>query len=427
MSSIFLSKMMSLVAYGSSGESENESDNEIEQVKNDEKPTVSKPSNGIIGNSDGPSSQALSRTAPASVLHSKLASSETEGVSKKVQLSSKLPAPKTADGVEIEDIEAGESLALGSKLPAPKHHSTLSLLESSLLAPQDRKGKARKGTVKIMIPSLSDFPEDEDEPKTKKKLLPSVKGSGLFALLPPPKQATIKEAKRSLVPNVLTRKPTPAPPPKKIIPKTSKRKQPDSDPESDGEGDQVDFFSLNKEDKLPEIPAAEMNLIASSSTYHNPGPSVAYEDPSTSYQQSTVYGDYQYDQQNQQMETDALPQADSGQNYIGFSGSQDLQLDDEAIQKLCGRKGRNREEIQIMDVSSNDIMPDQREWLTKQLTEEQPRHSSKKGMFGPSSQQKRKHQITYLAHIAKENELELKNQWANNRQTRKQTQSKYGF
>ena len=28
---------------------------------------------------------------------------------------------------------------------------------------------------------------------------------------------------------------------------------------------------------------------------------------------------------------------------------------------------------------------------------------------------------------AKERELELKNQWATNRQTRKQTQSKYGF
>lgn len=28
---------------------------------------------------------------------------------------------------------------------------------------------------------------------------------------------------------------------------------------------------------------------------------------------------------------------------------------------------------------------------------------------------------------AKENELELKNQWANNRMSRKQTQAKYGF
>ena len=89
-------------------------------------------------------------------------------------------------------------------------------------------------------------------------------------------------------------------------------------------------------------------------------------------------------------------------------------------------------------------------------------HSRKK-KDQPSGQQKRKHQITYLAHQvrftcishwrkavsslfmlfedlrefyltclylilqAKERELELKNDWANNRQNRKATQSKYGF
>jgi len=40
---------------------------------------------------------------------------------------------------------------------------------------------------------------------------------------------------------------------------------------------------------------------------------------------------------------------------------------------------------------------------------------------------KRKHQITYLAHEAKAREQELQNQWAQNRMSRRQTQSKYGF
>lgn len=41
--------------------------------------------------------------------------------------------------------------------------------------------------------------------------------------------------------------------------------------------------------------------------------------------------------------------------------------------------------------------------------------------------QKKKHQITWLAAQAKAREVELKNQWAANRNTRKQTQAKYGF
>ncbi|MGH0175133.1 UNVERIFIED_CONTAM: hypothetical protein FKN15_069323 [Acipenser sinensis] len=45
----------------------------------------------------------------------------------------------------------------------------------------------------------------------------------------------------------------------------------------------------------------------------------------------------------------------------------------------------------------------------------------------PTGQQRRKHQITYLIHQAKERELELKNSWAENKLTRRQTQAKYGF
>lgn len=406
--------MMSLVAYGSSGESENESDTEVE-------PTSSTKHDKL-------SPKAVREDSDPVTLSSPVQSTVIPSHSKS-GLHSKLPPPKAASSEDTEDDGSAESLALSSKLPAPKTLIPPSLLETSLVLTKGKKTN-QKGTVKIMIPSLSDFPEDEDEPKARKKIQPSAKGSGLFALLPPPKQAPVKQANRSLVPNVLTRKPTPAPTPvrkPKPTAQSVKRKHQDSDPESDGDGEGIDFFSLNKEDKLPDIPMTEVPSVASANEYHSYGVSEtqAFQDPSSSHQQT----DYQYQQYEPEEAGLAMPQANSGQNFIGFSDGGDLPLDDEAIKKLCGRqfKGRNREEIQILDVSGDAIMPDQREWLTKQLTEEQPRPSSKSKLFGPSSQQKRKHQITYLAHVAKENELELKNQWANNRQTRKQTQSKYGF
>ena len=166
------------------------------------------------------------------------------------------------------------------------------------------------------------------------------KGSGLFALLPPPKQAPVKQANRSLVPNVLTRKPNPSPPVRKPTPKAAaqslKRKQPDSDPESDGESDGADFFSLNKEDKLPEIPASEINALTTSDVYQHADTSVAnYVDPSaSSYQQNAAYAEYKYqpyDNQATSSDAGALPQADSGQDFISFSGNEDLQLDEEAV------------------------------------------------------------------------------------------------
>jgi len=161
------------------------------------------------------------------------------------------------------------------------------------------------------------------------------KGSGLFALLPPPKQAPVKQANRSLVPNVLTRKPTPAPPaptpvrkPKPPV-QSAKRKHQDSDPESDGDGEGIDFFSLNKEDKLPDIPMAAMPSVASTSEYENYGVSELqdFQDPTSSYQQT----DYQYQQYEHPDAAAALPQADSGQDFINFNAGEDLPLDDEAV------------------------------------------------------------------------------------------------
>lgn len=77
--------------------------------------------------------------------------------------------------------------------------------------------------------------------------------SGLFALLPPPQHASIKETNRSLIPHTLTKKqpaaPTPKPsnrPAKKEIVGPAKPGQEDSD--SDGEDQPSNFFSIGDND-----------------------------------------------------------------------------------------------------------------------------------------------------------------------------------
>lgn len=105
-------------------------------------------------------------------------------------------------------------------------------------------------------------------------------------------------------------------------------------------------------------------------------------------------------------------------------------FDEKAIEYLCGRRGIKRKEIDeadIIEINGEDIKPDEREWLVKALTEESVHRPVSMQSGGVNSQSKKKHQITYLAHQAKAMELELKNQWSQNRMARKQTKSKYGF
>lgn len=111
--------------------------------------------------------------------------------------------------------------------------------------------------------------------------------------------------------------------------------------------------------------------------------------------------------------------------YPDVSDDQALQYDQEFL-KMQGKKHRGKEEINIVDVNADDFTAP--EDLAKYLSEEQSYQShNKKDGNQPTAQQKRKHQIHYLAFQAKERELELKNQWSQNKMTKKQTQAKYGF
>ena len=63
---------------------------------------------------------------------------------------------------------------------------------------------------------------------------------------------------------------------------------------------------------------------------------------------------------------------------------------------MQGKKHRGKESINIVDVSADDFISTVD--VHKSMTEEQPVRMAHKKGEGPSSQQKRKHQITYLAH-----------------------------
>lgn len=101
----------------------------------------------------------------------------------------------------------------------------------------------------------------------------------------------------------------------------------------------------------------------------------------------------------------------------------------------------------MIEIEGESVFKEAKEWMLKNMTEEQEKDYSHRDSQ-PNSTQKRKHQITYLAFQvniifflvsqklninfafffqAKERETELKNQWADNRQSKKQTQAKYGF
>ncbi|KAM8920902.1 proline-rich protein PRCC isoform 6-T6 [Pelodytes ibericus] len=121
-------------------------------------------------------------------------------------------------------------------------------------------------------------------------------------------------------------------------------------------------------------------------------------------------------------------ESDPSPTALREPATSDSFMDDEAFKRLQGKRNRGREEINFVEIKGDDQLSGNQQWLTKSLTEEKNMKSfSKKKGEQPTGQQRRKHQITYLIHQAKERELELKNTWSDNKLSRRQTQAKYGF
>ncbi|KAK2543512.1 proline-rich protein PRCC [Columba livia] len=353
------------------------------------------------------------------------------------------------------------------------------------------KPKKRTEPVRIAAPELrtGDSDSEEDEPVKKKNTYQRHgEGTGLSALLPQPKNLSVKETNRLLLPHAFSRKagenasdskpakaPTsskskpPAKPPVPTTPSPSAIKAAaksaalqvtkqitQEEDDSDEDVEPENYFSLSDrsepglapaepflypgteepppgtepepqfQDAAANAPLEFKTDAGSSGAQHGWLPKPG-EDYGTQYGQFAAYGeagayyqDYYSSGYYQEVEpAQAAPQETSADSSF---------IDDEAFKRLQGKRNRGREEINFVDIKGDDQLSGAQQWLTKSLTEEKTMKSfSKRKGDQPTGQQRRKHQITYLIHQAKERELELKNTWSENKLSRRQTQAKYGF
>uniref|UniRef100_A0A8C8SNP2 Proline rich mitotic checkpoint control factor n=1 Tax=Pelusios castaneus TaxID=367368 RepID=A0A8C8SNP2_9SAUR len=426
------------------------------------------------------------------------------------------PAQASALGLGLPEPAAAGSLGGelprlgGLPLPPPRDPTALNLPPPAMAsaAPPGAgaglslpKPKKRMEPVRIAAPELhkGDSDSEEDEPAKKKNSLQGLsEGSGLSALLPQPKNLTVKETNRLLLPYAFSRKAAEnAPeskPAKAPTSSSSSKSKPLSKPavattpspsaikaaaksaalqvtkqitqeedDSDEEVEPENFFSLSDKSEAgmvsaetyvysstvltedlppgtepePEFQDAAANAplefktaAGSSTAQHSWAPKSGEDYGSQPYNQFPGYSDgssagayYQdYYATGYYQETD--PTLGPPQEM----GTDASFLDDEAFKRLQGKRNRGREEINFVEIKGDDQLSGAQQWMTKSLTEEKTMKSfSKKKGEQPTGQQRRKHQITYLIHQAKERELELKNTWSENKLSRRQTQAKYGF
>eukprot|EP00116_Pleurobrachia_bachei_P005149 sb/3465411/ len=275
--------------------------------------------------------------------------------------------------VKSEELKV-EDGSVASLLPAPKSDAAVGELELEHL----RKGKRAKKDKrkKIFAIDLDDYlnEEDEEEEKKKKKERPvkPKSGSGLFSVLPQPKNCKLgSKSTRSVV--------TPAKPPVKPVnflqPRTLKRpaaKKNEDENDEGAAGSSSDFFSFGKSEKETE----ELERAAKSVKLETYKPKPIIVNTPETTPASNIRS------------IDSIP----------------VPLDE-----------KEEEEGD----ASNGV-----DLINELGKEEEARSASKCPVQG---KERSKNQIGYLAWQAKEREIELKNQWASNRANKHATQSKYGF
>ncbi|XP_029976748.1 proline-rich protein PRCC [Salarias fasciatus] len=376
-------------------------------------------------------------------------------------LFSALPAPKKSGAAASREPRAnpsaGNSRTSDDSEPLPSKGGLFSSL------PKPRK---RTEPVKITVPQVQrqDSDSDDDEP-ARKKLQPQGAGSGLSSLLPQPKNLTVKEKDRPLIPHTLTKRPeskgpkpgtpaqglissSPSPSAIKAAAKSAALQvarqiaTDDQDNEEDitpqnyfslGESSQPLLAAVPSLDPEPGAPAEPLPLADAD----EPGQSDAPLDFGGNSETAGAWGG-QYQQYQQPAGPEDYPEGYYNEPYYqnpdpelaeAEEPGNSAMFDDEAFMRLQGKRNRGKEEVKFLEIKGDDQLSGNQQWMTKNMTEEkQTRQSfSKKRGEQPTGQQRRKHQITYLIHQAKERELELKNNWAENKMTRRQTQAKYGF
>lgn len=355
-----------------------------------------------------------------------------------------LPQPKT------NNVQINEDSELNLNLPQPKKTFNSIIYEekddeflhkkvapSLIEKPVPLKRSNNRQPVRITIPSLAELEDSTDVRGKMVKVAPNPsKSISLLGMLPPPKfTAVLGKSEMNSSPSEPFKKSTTTTKTISLVPHSvaNKFKQNATKPkpnanltnnsaldlnynnsdESDDE-DSGDFFSLNHEDKLPEVSESEINAMvtkkAAQMAKFSKNLSGSIE---TTIAASRMQGNES--KSEQQPSTSELVQ----------------HRDEINIEALIGTRAAKRmkkEDIQFIDISQDEVKLNQKEWLRNQLTQEtefQP--TGRLVGDGPGAGTKKKHQITYLAYQAKANEQELQAMWAANRHTRRQTQSKYGF
>ncbi|KAH8342519.1 hypothetical protein KR059_011602 [Drosophila kikkawai] len=471
---------MSLVAYAASSDEDSENEEEEEnskpqvevikpQAKPKTEPTTSVTASGHISDEDDdfvPQEVSLQELKPAG------------------RLTLALPKPKAAAPAEEESIDqdVDELMAPAfAKLPMPRtavasgkaiiEEKDDEFLHKKALPVQIEKPPPPpvKGRVKISIPSLRDFSDVDQEKadKAKNKVDKPVapKGSGLLSMLPQAKSErnfaktssleaeasnTTTPAQKPEASNLGQPRSSPAfvpdtvkqrraahntegvDGPKTSGPKRSTQEREGSKPtqdkpavklvsasdseEDDDEDASGDFFSLNAEHKLPEVSSNEISALVAKRA-------------AKMVEASSKYLEEIAEREAAEAEAARLEEEQVQQAQKRYH---EQQLNAEAMDALVGKNAKRRrkeaKEMQVIDISGSQVLPDRDEWMrtalassttfqpTGVLTDEEPVAGTR-----------RKHQITYLAHKAKANEAELQAMWSANRQTRRATQSKYGF
>lgn len=462
---------MSLVAYADSDEdsSDNESSEDVslsaggqDRIDNDEVKPVHLASLPVLEKSTTQSKLQLPAPSSASAKpHTSVPSKATtsdDGDSKPNSLLAGLPASTAAHKPgprlsatedELEDIVKphGEELSL-RQLPAKKREP-----------------------VKIILPSLAVYSDDsdDDDGKKAKRRKNMFQKSSLLSSLPPPEHVTnltslipqslskaaatmksktlapqsiqltkpVVESTRTLVPSEQ------ASSARNIKSRLSASSAAVSTTVIDDSDDEAsaDFFSLDAATVKPTTYSAAFKVSESDDVRWSgatprvePTTSNTFVSPDVD-NVSAGSADMVWNATNYTSPvTDFLPISDTAVNNEpeqsgGHSSSQDFKknFQDPEFQKAFGKHGP-KGEIKVINVHLDEVLSGVD--VTKNLpndAEPMMSHSKKRNKDMPSSQQKRKHQISFLAFRAKERELELKNQWAENKFNKRQTQSKYGF
>ncbi|XP_059613122.1 uncharacterized protein LOC132259487 [Phlebotomus argentipes] len=318
----------------------------------------------------------------------------------------------------ISDDEEPASSAVSNlmfNLPAPTKDRQKQILEEDddeflrIKATPTQNPPPKRGPVRISIPSLSQFKDLKDaEAECKEKIQQKSRGSDLLSLLPKPLSETLFQPtkttadgvkkRNSLVPDSVINRQA-----KQKAQKATKAQEIEDDSDGSDTGD--DFFRLNTNEELPEVSKNEITVLVAKKAAQIAATSSKFE------QQSQI--------EEREVSPDEIP-------------VEDALIDDTAYEKLCGGSKRAKrarlDEINVVDIRSTDVMPTQEEWMRHALANSTEMPTAKPAAGADASGlSKRKHQITYLAYQAKANEQELQAMWAANRQTRRQTQSKYGF